>query len=228
MATTFLERSALDAPSNTATTPNHSQVRAGSEVRGFALYVGLSTNKISTTDPQLTELIASIKQLIAEHTPQAESYTAVALAPEGSGGRDIDVVRLALREPAATARQQQRQRSEEDRAASGVTIDLSRKQVLLDNIVAPLSFREFEFLQYFVLREGRTVSREELIAQLWADAPAEEKPNERTIDVYVRRLRVKLGQYQGILRTVRGTGYRFDRHADVIIRYASAPSPDRF
>jgi len=61
-------------------------------------------------------------------------------------------------------------------------------------------------------------TREELIEALWSDAPAEEVPNERTIDVHVRRLRVKLAQYQDIVRTVRGIGYIsdmiFDRELD--------------
>ena len=68
----------------------------------------------------------------------------------------------------------------------------------------------------------------ELIESLWADAPAEEIPNERTIDVHVRRLRVKLAHYQDVVRTVRGIGYRFDRHADVVILHSSTPSPDIF
>ena len=36
------------------------------------------------------------------------------------------------------------------------------------------------------------------------------------------------GDYEAIVRTVRGACYRFDRHADVSIRYASTPSPDFF
>lgn len=207
------------------------RVPEGTEVRGFALYVGLTDDKIASGDPKLGEIVAQIKQLVAQLAPAADTYAAVALAPEGTGGRDVDVVRLALGDPAAIARQKQQQQAQpvaDDRAASGVTIDLSRKRVLLDNIAAPLTFREFELLQYFVLREGRTVSREELIEQLWIDAPEHETPNERTIDVHVRRLRVKLAHYQDIVRTVRGTGYRFDRHADVSILHAATPSPDIF
>ena len=71
------------------------------------------------------------------------------------------------------------------------------------------------------------MSRTEIIDSLWSDADIE-VPNERTIDVHVRRLRAKLGEYGEIVRTVRGGGYRFDRHADVVIRYGEAPSPDRF
>ena len=227
MTTQTLAQARPDLTADLAPQPQRS-VPEGTEVRGFALYVGLADDRIGEHDAELGSIVAQIKQLVARLAPAAETYAAVALAPEGVGGRDIDVVRLALGDPAAVARQKHATVDTEDRAASGVAIDLSRKRVLLDNIAAPLTYREFELLQYFVLREGRTVSREELIEALWSDAPAEEVPNERTIDVHVRRLRVKLAQYQDIVRTVRGIGYRFDRHADVVILHSSTPSPDLF
>ena len=69
----------------------------------------------------------------------------------------------------------------------------------------------------------------ELVSALWQASADEDAPGERTIDVHVRRLRAKLGRHEDIVRTVRGVGYRFDRHADVSIRYGhGTPSPDRF
>lgn len=195
------------------------------EVRGFALYVGLSEEKLNSADPSIGAVVNEIKRLVAQLAPNAETYAAVALAPEGTGGRDVDVVRLALGDPAA-AHAHRKPQADEDRASSGVVLDLSRKRVLLDNVPANLTFREFELLQFLVLREGRTVGREETIETLWAGAEDEEIPSARTIDVHIRRLRVKLAHYQDIVRTVRGTGYRFDRHADVAILPASSPSPD--
>lgn len=227
MTTQTLDQARPDFVADLAPVPER-RVPEGTEVRGFALYVGLSDDKIEDGDPKLGAIVAQIKELVAQLSPAAETYAAVALAPEGAGGRDVDVVRLALGDPAAIARQKQTAQDSQDRAASGVTIDLSRKRVLLDNVAAPLTFREFELLQYFVLREGRTVSRDELITSLWADAAESEIPSERTIDVHVRRLRVKLAQYQDIVRTVRGIGYRFDRHADVAILQSATPSPDLF
>lgn len=202
------------------------RVPEGTEVRGFALYVGLSDDNIAEGDPTLGAIVTQLKQLVAQLAPTADTYAAVALAPAGSGGRDVEVVRLALGDPAVHARQRQQADETDDRAPSGVILDLSRKRVLLDNVATALTFREFELLQYFVLREGRTISREELITGLWSETEDEEVPNERTIDVHVRRLRVKLAHYQDIIRTVRGTGYRFDRHADVSILHSSTPSPD--
>lgn len=191
------------------------------------LYVGLDEAKAAAAGTDLGAIVEQLKNLVAQLGPDAETYAAVALAPRGAGGRDVDVVRLALQDPAALAKHRQAEEPVE-KVRGGVVIDISRKRLVLDGASAPLTYKEFELLQYLVLREGRTIERAELISSLWADGDDEEIPNERTIDVHVRRLRSKLGAYEDIVRTVRGVGYRFDRHADVAIRHASTPSPDFF
>ncbi|BDV31721.1 winged helix-turn-helix domain-containing protein [Microbacterium terricola] len=196
--------------------------------RGFALYVGLDEAKAAASGVSLNVLVDALRRTIAELSPEAETYATVALAPVGAGGRDVDVVRLALHEPSAVARTKAEETEDEDRAPGGVVVDISRKRVLIDGESAAFTFKEFELLQYLVLREGRTIERTELVGSLWQQGDAD-APGERTIDVHVRRLRAKLGRYEDIVRTVRGVGYRFDRHADVVIRYGhGTPSPDRF
>jgi len=201
---------------------------AGTAPRGFALYVGIDEVKAAADGVSLSTLVEALRRTLGELAPNAETYATVALAPVGAGGRDVDVVRLALHEPGAIARTKQEE-PEEERLPGGVTIDISRRRVHIDGESAALTFKEFELLQYLVLREGRTIERTELVSSLWSHAGDEEVPGERTIDVHVRRLRSKLGRYEDIVRTVRGIGYRFDRHADVVIRYGhGTPSPDRF
>ena len=202
---------------------------SGSEARGFVLYVGLDERKAAAAGIELGRLVSELKRVTAELAPGSETHAAVALAPTGAGGRDVDVVRLALQDPAALARYR-RSDAPAERVVPGVVIDISRKRVVLDGETAPLTYKEFELLQYLVLREGRTIDRSELISSLWAEGSDDDGdvPNERTIDVHVRRLRSKLGGYEDIVRTVRGAGYRFDRHADVSITYSSTPSPDFF
>ena len=205
-------------------------VSPGTEARGFVLYVGLDEAKAAAASIDLGRLVGELKKLTTQLAPGAETHAAVALAPAGAGGRDVDVVRLALQDPSALARYRRTEGAPAEKIVEGVVIDISRKRVLLDNETAALTYKEFELLQYLVLREGRTIDRSELIGSLWSDGAEgdDEVPNERTIDVHVRRLRAKLGGYEDIVRTVRGSGYRFDRHADVSIRYASTPSPDFF
>lgn len=209
--------------------PRIRAVPEGTEARGFVLYVGIDEAKAQVAGTSLHRIVEALKSLASDLAPTAETYAAVALAPEGTGGRDVDVVRLALQDPAALAQHRVGAETEDpDRAHGGVVVDISRKRVILDNETAALTYKEFELLQYLVLREGRTIERAELISSLWNASDDEDAPNERTIDVHVRRLRSKLGRYEDIVRTVRGVGYRFDRHADVSIRQASTPSPDRF
>jgi DNA-binding winged helix-turn-helix (wHTH) protein len=215
------------APATPAAAPRIRAVPTGTEARGFVLYVGIDEAKAAEAGTSLNRIVEALKALASDIAPSAETYAAVALAPEGAGGRDVDVVRLALQDPAALA-QHRAEPEELDRARSGVVVDISRKRVILDNETAALTYKEFELLQYLVLREGRTVDRAEIISALWDSADEEDAPNERTIDVHVRRLRSKLGRYEDIVRTVRGVGYRFDRHADVAIRQSTTPSPDLF
>ena len=219
---------AVSAPATTAPARAIRAVPEGTEARGFALYVGIDELKAAAAGTDLGEVVQALRQLAADLVPGAETYASVALAPTGAGGRDVDVVRLALQDPAALAKRRQEVAPAAPEPKGGVVIDISRKRVLLDGDVSPLTYKEFELLQFLVLREGRTIDRHEIIATLWADGEGDDIPNERTIDVHVRRLRSKLGAFEDIVRTVRGAGYRFDRHADVTIRWASTPSPDVF
>ncbi len=210
-------------------TETPSRIRAvpgGTEARGFVLYVGVDELKAAAAGTDLAHVVAALRALASELVPTSETYAAVALAPQGAGGRDVEVVRLALQDPSALAKHRH-QPEREEKPRGGVVVDLSRKRVVLDGETAALTYKEFELLQYLVLREGRTIDRAELISSLWS-AGDDDAPNERTIDVHVRRLRSKLGSYEDIVRTVRGIGYRFDRHADVAIRHTTTPSPDVF
>lgn len=211
---------AAEAPSRIRAVPG------GTEARGFVLYVGVDELKAAAAGTDLAHLVEALRALTKELVPTSETYAAVALAPQGAGGRDVEVVRLALQDPSALAKHRQ-QPEPEEKPRGGVVVDLSRKRVVLDEETAALTYKEFELLQYLVLREGRTIDRAELISSLWS-AGDDDAPNERTIDVHVRSLRSKLGSYEDIVRTVRGVGYRFDRHADVAIRHTSTPSPDLF
>ena len=149
-----------------APAPRIRAVPNGTEARGFVLYVGIDEAKAAAAGTDLGRIVEALKRLTAELAPSAETYAAVALAPDGAGGRDVDVVRLALQDPAAIAKHRHAVAvdEDEDRAAAGVVVDISRKRLLLDNQTAALTYKEFELLQYLVLREGRTIERAELIS----------------------------------------------------------------
>jgi DNA-binding response OmpR family regulator len=71
-----------------------------------------------------------------------------------------------------------------------------------------LSQAEFEILAALLEARGRVVTREQLVERLH---PRGEGIDTRSIDVYIRRLRAKLGEKTAeprVVVTVRGVGYR--------------------
>jgi DNA-binding response OmpR family regulator len=76
--------------------------------------------------------------------------------------------------------------------------------VTLSGEPVDLTAQEFRILDYFMHRQGRVISQADLIAHLYLEK--ERAPN--TIEVYVARLRRKLGR--GAIKTVRGLGYRLE------------------
>jgi DNA-binding response OmpR family regulator len=194
---------------------------ASRQARGFALYVGLDEATAHELGVPLKDLVAHLKSEVEKRAPGAGTHATIALAPEGTVGDDLEIVRVALHDPGKL----QAMRKSSEQAPVGVTIDISRKRVVIGSETSPLTYREFELLQFLVLREGQTVPREAIIDHLW-DPEDDQAPNLRTIDVHIRRMRQKLEPYSEIVRTVRGAGYRFDRHADVTIVFGQAPSPD--
>jgi DNA-binding response OmpR family regulator len=202
----------------TATHDANSASTVETEARGFALYVGIDEETAKAAGTSLAAIVSALRKTVADLVPAAteETYAAVALAPKNVGGRPIDVVRTALRDPRAIDKIVKNQAEAEADANKGIVIDVNRKKVTTDGDVAPLTYKEFELLNYLIQNQGETVSRKELIDLVWGDDELEQIPNERTIDVHIRRLRSKIAGYEDIIRTVRGGGYRFDQHPDVI------------
>jgi two-component system alkaline phosphatase synthesis response regulator PhoP len=90
-----------------------------------------------------------------------------------------------------------------------VQVDFRRAEVTRDGVAVELSALEFKLLRYFIEHRGATLSRDELLNEVWGyDA----MPSTRTVDVHVAWLRQKLEDHprrpQFIL-TVHGLGYKF-------------------
>ena len=66
-----------------------------------------------------------------------------------------------------------------------------------------LTAQEFRILNYFMHRQGRVISQSDLIEHLY---PHEKERDPNTIEVYIARLRKKLGH--DVIKTQRGLGYR--------------------
>jgi two-component system, OmpR family, response regulator len=81
----------------------------------------------------------------------------------------------------------------------------ARTSTLLD---VPIRFtrREFDLLVHLIEHAGICFTRRQLLRAVWGH----EFSGERTVDVHVRRIRVKLAGFGPTISTVHGFGYRLD------------------
>jgi two-component system alkaline phosphatase synthesis response regulator PhoP len=90
-----------------------------------------------------------------------------------------------------------------------VTVDVRKAEVTKSGSVVELSAKEFHLLRYFIEHRGATLSREELLHQVWG---YQATPSTRTVDVHVSWLRQKLEpnvRVPQFILTVHGLGYKF-------------------
>ncbi len=86
---------------------------------------------------------------------------------------------------------------------SGVSLDVKRRELVINDQRVALSQREFTLLSHLLQHKGEACTREELLAEVW---DIEFDPGTNVVDVYVGRLRAKLAPDS--IETVRNVGYR--------------------
>ena len=93
----------------------------------------------------------------------------------------------------------------------GLTLDESQHTVTIDGQRVVLTYKEYELLRLFLSHPGMAFSREQLLQTVWNTDYAVET---RTVDMHIRTLRQKLGEYGRYIETIRGVGYRLEGKHD--------------
>lgn len=88
-----------------------------------------------------------------------------------------------------------------------VKIDMQTKMVYVNGEAVVFSKKEFEILSLLASHPGQIYSRDDMISELWKDAPY---VLDRTVDVHIARIRSKLGTCKNYLTNRTGYGYVFN------------------
>ncbi|MFZ5515856.1 MAG: response regulator [Candidatus Zhuqueibacterota bacterium] len=86
-----------------------------------------------------------------------------------------------------------------------LTVNFSKHQVSAGDKVLDLTPKEFLLLKALIQANGRVLSRDQLLDQVWG---YDYYGDPRTVDVHIRRLRKKLDFWANVVETVKGFGYR--------------------
>ncbi len=91
--------------------------------------------------------------------------------------------------------------------AGGIKIDENQHTVFAGNKQLFLTVKEFDLLVLLIKNRGNVLTREQLLESVWGLSSEIES---RTVDVHIRTLRAKLGEYEKNIETIRGVGYKFN------------------
>ena len=95
-----------------------------------------------------------------------------------------------------------------DRMGSGgVTLEQSTRRVFAGKREVALTPKEFALLRCLMENRGLVLSREQLLVKCWG---YDYEGESRAVDTHIKRLREKLGDYAGCIKTVIKAGYRWE------------------
>jgi two-component system phosphate regulon response regulator PhoB len=115
---------------------------------------------------------------------------------------------LASRVGAILRRSRTRARRPVASSATGerpLHLDAERGRLEVHGRPTELTPKEFEILAALLRNEGRVLSRERIVSEVWGGRAADP----RVVDAHVKSIRRKLGDVAGALQTIRGVGFRF-------------------
>ena len=161
--------------------PIFSRLRQDSELGAVPVVVSLPSDRLV-----LSEEVLGVHELILSPFTAAELGARIARARRVAQGVD------------------DRERFHDD----GLELNLAARAARIDGEAVDFTYMEYELLKHLVTHPGRAFSREELLRSVWG---YEFFGGARTVDVHVRRVRVKLrDRHAARLRTVRRVGYRWE------------------
>ena len=88
-----------------------------------------------------------------------------------------------------------------------LSVNLREHRVYLAGVRIQLTAKEFDLLKLFLSHPGEVFNRGQLRQKVWN---ADNSSQTRTVDMHIRTLRQKLGEYGRMIETVRGVGYRME------------------
>lgn len=177
-----------------AVSPLHPIGTAEPSPLGLVVFVEVDEALAGRSGTTVVELAELLREFAQELLPTAETSAAIALRSPSHAGAQLRAVKAAIAQPDQESR-------------SGFLLDHAARTAVVDGRPVTLTHREFELLAYLIENRHRAVTRPELIDQVW---PLGTQAGSRTVDVHIRRLRVKLGPHGRRIRTLRGHGYRLD------------------
>jgi two-component system alkaline phosphatase synthesis response regulator PhoP len=146
--------------------------------------------------------------MLTAKSQEAEIVTGLELGADDYITKPFSVLELLARINAVLRRIKSGSETQEVGLIGNLEIDFQKYSASKNGKPLKLSPREYELLSCFITRQGETISRDELLNQIWG---YDSFPNTRTVDAHIAKLRQKIEdnpEDPKLIITVHGRGYK--------------------
>ena len=151
-------------------------------------------------DDPVTQKIPVI--IISAKTTELDRVKGLDLGADDYLCKPFGVMELVSR---VKARLRGKNQSNEYRYAE-ILLNEDTRKVFISGRQTELTYKEFELLKTLIKSPGKALTRDYLIDTIWG-----QESTGRSLDVHIRTLRGKLGEYGKYIKTVRNVGYKLDK-----------------
>lgn len=118
--------------------------------------------------------------------------------------KPFSIVELISRVKALLRRYQKNENKPLTITYDHLTLNDEKRKVSIDDKDIDLTYKEYELLRYMLINRGIVLTREQIMDMVWGTDFLGES---RTLDMHIKTLRKKLGEYGVIIKTIRNVGY---------------------
>lgn len=141
--------------------------------------------------------------MLSAKSSEFDKVTGLDLGADDYIAKPFGITELASRVRAVLRRYEKTNKSKEYKIGN-LYVNPEKHIIEVSGEEIALSFKEYSLLMVLLEAEGNVVSRDALLARVWGEFYDES----RTLDVHIRKLRVKLKTAGELIRTVKNIGYK--------------------
>ncbi|NPA58487.1 MAG: response regulator transcription factor [Aquificae bacterium] len=164
---------------------------------------GLEFCKMVKSNPE-TERIPII--MITAKSTEVDKIVGLELGADDYITKPFSIREVIARIRAVLRRTSRDRTPEKPIKVGGLEINPDRFQIKVDGRSVDLTAKEFKVLMLLINSNGKVLSRDYILENAW---DGNWEVYDRTVDVHIKKIREKLGDYGRFIETVRGIGYRW-------------------
>lgn len=142
--------------------------------------------------------------MVTAKTTELDKVKGLDIGADDYMTKPFGIMELISRVKALLRRSGGAEEKEKPLKVGGILLDRERRTVTAGGETCELTYKEYELLKLLMMNAGIVTTRESILTRIWG---TDFEGESRTLDMHIKTLRQKLGDFGSMIKTVRNVGY---------------------